>query len=358
MNILHITHSLPRGPYPLLWNILDSFKNIPKSKVIEIYLFDEKPEDHLGNEVFLNLDRKSSSNKNALIEVLKAIGGFNVDIVITQRYKPSIVGAVVAKKLKIPVYSIFHGLGEFDKLKRKISALLNLKKTTFITVSNEVKNDIIKACPHANHSNTKVVYNAISKNSLEESLHTREKAREILNIPEEKCVIGFMGRMVEKKGVDILLQAFKLLGPPENTIIVLLGAGKLLESLKMKAVDLGLGDKVFFLGEYASSSQYLKAFDLFVQPSNSEAFGLSAVEAIFSKTPIISSDAGGLPEVLGEDGLIFPLGGITELSEKLKHLLNMPDDKRNEYAESLYKRASGIFDLKIMQDSYREVILK
>ena len=358
MNILHITHSLPRGPYPLLWNILDPFKNIPKSKVIEIYLFDEKPENHLGNEVFLNLDRKSSSNKNALIEVLKAIEGIKIDKVITQRYKPSIVGALVAKKLEIPVYSIFHGLGEFDKLKRKFSALLHLKKTTFITVSNEVKSDIIKACPHANHNNTKVVYNAISKNTLEESLHTREKAREILNIPEEKCVIGFMGRMVEKKGIGILLQAFKHLGPPENTIIVLLGAGKLLESLKEKAVALGIGDKVFFLGEYDSSSQYLNAFDIFVQPSNSEAFGLSAVEAIFSKIPIISSDAGGLPEVLGEDGLIFPVGGITEFAEKLKYLLDLSEHDREEYAKSLYMRASSFFDLEIMQNSYREVILK
>ena len=357
MNILHITHSLPRGPYPLLWNILDSFKAIPNSEIIEVYLYDKKPDNHKGCEIFLDLDRRTTSNKNATIKIAKAIGNAKVDIVVTQRYKPSIIGAIVAKKLKIPVYSIFHGLGEFNKLKRKIAAFLYLKKTTFITVSNEVKNDLIQTCHHAKHLNTKVVYNAISKSDLEKTLHTKEKAREILGIPEDKCTIGFMGRMVEKKGIDILLKAFKQLGPPENTIVILLGNGKLLEDLKSQVVDLDISDKVFFLGEYPSSSQYLKAFDLFVQPSNSEAFGLSAVEAIFSKTPIVASDAGGLPEVLGKDGLIFPAGRVTALAEKLNYLLNMSEDDRKLYAESLYKRASENFDLKFMQDCYRKVIL-
>jgi glycosyltransferase involved in cell wall biosynthesis len=93
-----------------------------------------------------------------------------------------------------------------------------------------------------------------------------------------------------------------------------------------KAAELGITDKVLFLGKHQSVDELLACADLFLLPSRNESFGLAALEALACGTPVIGSSMGGLPEVVthGETGFLFPLGQVEAMAEAGVSLLKDP----------------------------------
>jgi glycosyltransferase involved in cell wall biosynthesis len=90
-----------------------------------------------------------------------------------------------------------------------------------------------------------------------------------------------------------------------------------------EARELGLHEKVFFLGKIEAVAPLLAGADLFLLPSASESFGLSALEALASGVPVIATKVGGLPEVVrdGETGVLCPVGDIDAMSEAAVEIL-------------------------------------
>ena len=95
-------------------------------------------------------------------------------------------------------------------------------------------------------------------------------------------------------------------------MLVMVGDGPDRVDAEAEARELGVQDKVFFLGKIDAVAPLLAGADLFLLPSSSESFGLSALEALASGVPVIGSDAGGLPEVVrdGETGFLCPVGDV------------------------------------------------
>jgi len=99
--------------------------------------------------------------------------------------------------------------------------------------------------------------------------------------------------------------------------LILVGDGPERPRALDRATELGVQDKVLFLGKHQSVDELLACADLFLLPSKNESFGLSALEALACGTPVIGTDMGGLPEVVthGETGFLFPLGSVAEMAE-------------------------------------------
>ena len=124
--------------------------------------------------------------------------------------------------------------------------------------------------------------------------------------------------------------------------------------------DLEISDNVRFLGKQDAVEEILSVSDLFIMPSESESFGLAALEAMACKVPVITSNAGGLPElnINGVTGFMDNVGDIEAMAEHSIHILE--DDKRlAAFKEGALKRAQE-FDLglilPIYEEYYREVI--
>jgi glycosyltransferase involved in cell wall biosynthesis len=101
-----------------------------------------------------------------------------------------------------------------------------------------------------------------------------------------------------------------------------------------------------FLGKQAELVELLSASDLFLMPSQSESFGLSALEAMSCGVPVVSSSVGGLPElnVHGETGYIAEIGDVERMAKYAIELLTN-DTRREMFAKAGRKRAVENFDI-------------
>ena len=118
------------------------------------------------------------------------------------------------------------------------------------------------------------------------------------------------------KRVRDVVRIFARVAREVPSVLVMVGDGPDRVQAEMEARELGVQDDVFFLGKLESVAPLLAAADLFLLPSQSESFGLSALEALASCAPVVGSDAGGLSEVVrsGETGVLCPVGDVEAMA--------------------------------------------
>jgi glycosyltransferase involved in cell wall biosynthesis len=144
-------------------------------------------------------------------------------------------------------------------------------------------------------------------------------------------VIGFMGRLLHQKGVDLLLRAVARLeesAPLLRPSVAVIGSGPEEPALRSLAGELDLTDRVRFLSgvPHGSVASLLSCIEILVLPSRivptwREQFGRVLVEGMAAGCCVVGARSGGIPEVVDEAGLVFPEEGIEELGAALRRLL-------------------------------------
>ena len=134
-----------------------------------------------------------------------------------------------------------------------------------------------------------VVYNAIDIDKFLFKQEIREEFRKELNI-EDKFVIGNIGRLHEQKNQSFLIDVFyEIQKRKDNAILLIVGKGPLENELKEKVSNLGIDNKVYFLGNRKDIERIYQGMDVFVLPSLFEGLGIVAIEAQVSGLPVIAS---------------------------------------------------------------------
>jgi glycosyltransferase involved in cell wall biosynthesis len=161
--------------------------------------------------------------------------------------------------------------------------------------------------------------------------------------PDSDFVVGYVGRLVPEKGIDLLLRACQTLAPPWRLLLVGDGNGR--AALAEQATDLGIAERVSFVGALASTAvpQVLRGLSVLVLPSRStprwrEQFGRVLVEAMASAVPVVGSDSGEIPNVIGDAGLVFPEDDWEALADRLSQL-QQSDSLRRQLAAQGRARA-------------------
>jgi glycosyltransferase involved in cell wall biosynthesis len=146
--------------------------------------------------------------------------------------------------------------------------------------------------------------------------------------PDGPPTIGFIGRMLPGKGLNVLASALaQIKGEAWRLLVV--GEGPEREGFEQQLRDAGLRDRAEFTGaiDFALVPEYFHQLDLMVIPTETtkrirEQFGRVIVEAMASGVPVIGSTCGAIPEVIGDAGLIFPEGNVDALATALRQLLS------------------------------------
>ena len=168
-----------------------------------------------------------------------------------------------------------------------------------------------------------VVPNGVDLSNFRQNLSAEniENIRSKLGLVKEDKVVVTISRLVYKNGVDTLVKAIKDL--PVKVLIIGRGAWEI--KLKTLAQELGVKDRVLFLGYIGQKDlpQYLKLADVFVRTSRSEGLGSAFLEAMAVDVPVIGTKVGGIPDFLkeGETGLFSEVNNPSDLAAKIRILL-------------------------------------
>ena len=147
----------------------------------------------------------------------------------------------------------------------------------------------------------------------------------------EGLVLGYVGRLIQEKGIMDLVEAAATFRGPAS--ILLVGDGPLAAPARARAATLGLRLVHVPAIPHDAVRDHLRAMDLLVLPSRDtpswrEQFGHILIEAMACEVPVIGSTAGAIPEVLGDAGLLFPQGDCEELCERLATLIASSSERR------------------------------
>lgn len=158
-------------------------------------------------------------------------------------------------------------------------------------------------------------------------------------------IIGFMGRLTRAKGLDILMQAMEQVGGDRPWNLLLLGSGEYENKVRQWAAQQGWSERVQVrLVKHAEVPRFLGCMDLLVAPSQTmknwkEQFGRMIIEAFASGVPVIGSDSGEIPFVIGDAGEIVAEGDPGAWAQAIGQLLDR-EARRNELKERGLARAS------------------
>jgi glycosyltransferase involved in cell wall biosynthesis len=184
--------------------------------------------------------------------------------------------------------------------------------------------------------------------------------------PSQGLVIGYAGGLVPEKGVDTLLRAVALCcqrdwsehGPTSYRLRIA-GTGPDQAMLAGLAAQLGLTSQVEFLGRVASAEmpEFYRNIDVLVLPSRTtrswkEQFGRVLVEAMASGVPVVGSDSGEIPHVIGDSGIVFPEGDVAALASLLARLAADPGQRATLAARGRARALARFTQRRIAEATY------
>jgi N-acetyl-alpha-D-glucosaminyl L-malate synthase BshA len=199
-------------------------------------------------------------------------------------------------------------------------------------------------------------------NFVDTQKYRRTASDEVRNrfAPHGEKIIVHTSNFRKVKRVDDVIHIFSELRKKIASKLLLVGDGPERSLCELLSRELGIHDDVRFLGKQIDLIHILSAADLFLMPSQSESFGLSALEAMACEVPVISSSVGGLPElqVHGRTGYIAEIGDIDRMARYAVDLLSNPS-KHQLFAKAARQRALEFEATKIvsMYERYYEKIL-
>lgn len=167
-----------------------------------------------------------------------------------------------------------------------------------------------------------------------------------LQIPDKAFVFGNVAALVDHKDHRTLLKAIHEIRE-KNFVCLILGDGPLLPKLEKLAEELEISDKVRFLGFRNDLETFFPIFDAFVFSSKEEGLGTSIIEALQWNLPIVSTNAGGIPELLepGVDSLVSNVGDLEELSQNMQKLME-DNTLLKQLSENAFESAKSFSDAK------------
>ncbi len=196
----------------------------------------------------------------------------------------------------------------------------------------------------------RVINNFVDTNEYKRKQNACLKQK--LSSAEKKMLVHISNFRAVKRVTDVI-KIFDIVNKKIPSILVLVGDGPERSNCELLVRELGLQNSVKFLGKQQELIEILSSADLFLIPSQSESFGLSALEAMACGVPVISSSVGGLPEVVlhNQTGYIAEIGDVERMAKYAIDLLTN-ETKHRLFAAAGRKRAEELFNVNKIVDEY------
>ncbi|MBO0846740.1 MAG: glycosyltransferase family 4 protein [Nocardioides sp.] len=255
------------------------------------------------------------------------------DVVHTHSAKAGALGRLAARRAGVPVVvHTYHGFPFHDfmdpvrhaayvAVERRLARITDYVLAIGTGVAAEALRRGL-----ARPTNVRTVAPVVESVTVPRDTHTRAVARALLGLPDDVPVVGTVARADYQKAPEHLLAALARLRHPE-ALVVWIGGGPLLETMRKKAADAGLGDRFLMVGERSDVAQMLPAFDVFALSSRYEGLPCAIVEAMRCGLPVVATSVNSVPDLVvpGRSGVLVPAGRPDLMAEALDGILDDPD---------------------------------
>ena len=295
-----------------------------------------------------------------LVDTIKLYG---IELLHVHYAIPHAYAGYMAKKMLkeegiyIPMITTLHGtditlVGNHPFYKTAVTFSIN-KSDVVTSVSESLKEQTIDFFDV--HKDIVVIPNFIDASKYVDDYTDCQRS---LMADENERIITHISNHRKVKRIADVIKIFARVQESIPSKLMMVGEGPEREPAEKLATDLGIREKVVFLGNSNEIDRILCFSDLFLLPSESESFGLAALEAMINKVPVVSSNAGGIPEV-NKDGLtgyLRPVGDVDGMAEKAIDILK--DDLILEQFKANAKKTALNFDILNILPLYEEVYEK
>jgi N-acetyl-alpha-D-glucosaminyl L-malate synthase BshA len=299
-------------------------------------------------------------------KIVEVTALYNLEILHVHYAIPHAYAAYMAKQMllekniDIKVVTTLHGtditlVGSHPNYKNAVEFSIN-NSDAVTTVSESLRNDTIRLFDISKE--IKVIHNFIDLDKYP-SMKSSDCGRDSIATNDEKIVAHISNLRPVKRASDVIEIFYKIQQKIPSKMIVV-GEGPDKEKIEYQAQKLGILERILFLGNSQEVNKLLCYSDLFLLPSATESFGLAALEAMAARTPVISTNTGGLPEVniQGKTGYLSDVGDTTDMAQNGIYILS--DEERltqfKNNALDQAKRFSLSNILPAYEDVYREVM--
>ncbi|EKY17289.1 N-acetyl-alpha-D-glucosaminyl L-malate synthase BshA [Capnocytophaga sp. oral taxon 324] len=252
---------------------------------------------------------------------------YHIDILHVHYAIPHAYAGYMAKQMlkregiEVPMVTTLHGtditlVGNHPTYKEAVTFSIN-ESDIVTSVSESLKQDTLRL--FRIDKDIKVIPNFTN---IKKSKETSPCKRTVMAKPEE-LIVTHISNFRKVKRIDDVVRIFYGIQQKLPAKLIMVGDGPEREIADQLCKDLGIKSKVLFLGNTSDIDRILCFTDLFLLPSASESFGLSALEAMAAGVPVVSSNTGGLPEVNeeGVSGYLCPIGDVKAMAEKAIYIL-------------------------------------
>ncbi len=292
-----------------------------------------------------------------LVDMVKLHG---IEILHVHYAIPHAYAAYMAKKILqedgiyVPIVTTLHGtditlVGSHPFYKPAVTFSIN-KSDAVTAVSKSLKEDTLRLFDIKNDIH--VVPNFID---LDKYNHGFTDCQRAMMANDDEKIITHISNFREVKRVQDVVSVFYNIQSAMPAKLMLVGEGPERERIECQCKELGILDKVVFFGKSNEIDKILCFSDLFLLPSETESFGLAALEAMASGVPVISSNTGGIPEVniQGVSGFLSAVGDIDDMTKNALHILSNQSVLKTFKQNA--KQASLKFDLHSIVPQYETI---
>ena len=295
-----------------------------------------------------------------LVDTVKLFG---IDLLHVHYAIPHAYAGYMAKKMLeeegifLPMITTLHGtditlVGKHPFYKTAVNFSIN-QSDVVTAVSENLKQRTLEFFDI--EKEIEVVPNFIDKNKYSTSFTDCQRS---IMAEEHERIITHISNFRAVKHIPDVIHIFNRIQKEIPAKLVMVGEGPEKENAEFLCEQLGLMDKVHFLGNSNEIDRILCFSDLFLLPSKSESFGLAALEAMINRVPVISTNAGGIPEVNidGITGFLSNVGDVDEMASNALKILK--DDEIWEKFKDNAAKVAEKFDILNVLPLYEAIYLK
>ena len=261
------------------------------------------------------------------------------------------------QNIKIPFITTLHGtditlVGKDPSFEPVINFSIN-KSNMVTAVSESLKKDTNALFKIKNKIEVIPNFICINEYKLENNDFYKKRFA-----PNNEKIICHISNFRKVKRIEDVLLSFEIISREVDVKLILVGDGPERSVLEKISRESKFKNNIFFLGSLKSTKEVLNISDLFFLPSSTESFGLSALEAMACSVPVISTQTGGIPEVVidGESGFLSKVGDVEEMSRNAIDILSI-ENKLSLFKENALKQAMK-YDVKQILPKYEKIYEK